>query len=152
MLATYEGQAKEGLARFFCRIAVAALDVKRDAGAAGVFVEFSFGASLPKSLSWAELLRTTENICFDQLTIIEIAVAVVNQRRAYPAIELEQRRIIPFCGIFRRPAPRLRAHAAHQTAAEQTRDVDLMRRLPVANAAAKFCIDFHRLARPQEPG
>jgi hypothetical protein len=45
-LAADQRQTKEWLARLLFSIAIAALDFKRDAGTAGIFVQFSFGARL----------------------------------------------------------------------------------------------------------
>ena len=55
-LAADQRQTKEWLARLLVSVAIAALDLERDAGAAGVFVELPFGARLSQSLPGPKLL------------------------------------------------------------------------------------------------
>ena len=67
---------------------------------------------------------------------IEMVVAAVDERSRNTALELQERDT----ASLRRPQwiehARLRAHAAHPAAADQTRGVDLMRHLVEQDAAA----------------
>src|SRR6202035_4475633 len=86
-----------------------------------------------------------------QLGDIEESVAVEHQGRAGSILELEECRVIAFSGeILVRP-PGRRPQALDQSAAEEAHDIDLVRALPKADAAADAGVDFRGEPRALQP-
>ena len=66
-------------------------------------------------------------------------------------LELQERRVVARDGPLRHPLADLRAHAAKHAAAEQANGVNLVRALPIRNAAALGHVELVGGARPQHP-
>src|SRR6185295_2130963 len=86
--ATDQSDTEKRLAQPLPGIAVAAFDVERNTRPAGVFVELTGSARLAQSLPGARLPLAAEHVALDKFAIVEITVAVVDQRCGDAAGEL----------------------------------------------------------------
>src|SRR5438067_3554679 len=79
---------------------------------------------------------------------IEMCVAAVGERCKYAAVEVQQRGVRAFGGARSVPCTGRRANRTSRSAGEQSRDIDLMRRLAEHDAAAFARRQFLRTPWP----